>query len=73
MMEWSLDFPRKKNYFLPFFYEKIKRDKFRMVKKRKSTIPKIDDGIPKCCFCNQPGLTKESLIRKKASEYHKKS
>ena len=36
---------------------------FRMVKKRKSTAPKIDDGIPKCCFCHQPGLTKGSLKR----------
>lgn len=35
-----------------------------MVKKRKSTVPKIDDGIPKCCFCHQPGLTKESFIHK---------
>ena len=42
----------------------IKKDKFRMVKKRKSTVPKIDDGIPKCCFCHQPGLTKESFIHK---------
>ena len=49
-----------------------------MVKKRKSTVPKTDDGIPKCCFCNQPGLTKESLIQKnhqsitKNPTYHKR-
>ena len=40
-----------------------------MVKKRKSTVPKIDDGIPKCCFCHQPGLTKESLIHKFMTNY----
>ena len=40
-----------------------------MVNKRKSKVPKIDDGIPKCCFCHQPGLTKESLIHKFITNY----